>query len=573
MLRALPALETQPKSRASARSHGAGSPLQWPAVAAVRARWLRLTGTAGTLRVAASVALVVFVGGLADWLWEMPRFARAAWLLLDAAVVLYAGWRWWVLPWRALPSRDGLALWIERRHPALRSRLISAVQLSRASFEAPEATAFVGRLVDDADHEAKALDPKVMVPAEDLKACLRWTLPALAGVLLVFAWAWPSSWALLRRAVLDDVPVPRKTRFLELSGAKVIGRGDDFAMVARVEGLVPSSGRVQIRHPSGRLQKLNLDPDPQVRGRFERLLANVPASFRYQIMVGDAVSEEFTVEVLPRPVVTNLVVTQTLPAYTGLPARTLGPGALSVLKGSRLRLEGEANHPLHNAELRLMGTEQVQSATVDAADPRRFAVEFEVDDARLSGFAMDLVDQKQIASKDPAVHALEVVADQPPGVRILHPNRREELAMSRSTVLISFEATDDYGLAGVSIAYQRAGTTNGVPERIDLDLGESVASEVRRRFEWGLGTVKPSLAEGTMVEFWVEATDRRQDGGPGVGRSERYLLRIVTEAEKRADLLSRAGDAIGRLGDVALGQERLNETLGRIILEKPSPRR
>lgn len=76
-----------------------------------------------------------------------------------------------------------------------------------------------------------------------------------------------------------------------------------------------------------------------------------------------------------------------------------------------------------------------------------------------------------------------------------------------------------------------------------------------------------------MVEFWVEATDRRQDGGPGVGRSERYLLRIVTEAEKRADLLSRAGDAIGRLGDVALGQERLNETLGRIILEKPSPRR
>ena len=73
-----------------------------------------------------------------------------------------------------------------------------------------------------------------------------------------------------------------------------------------------------------------------------------------------------------------------------------------------------------------------------------------------------------------------------------------------------------------------------------------------------------------MVEFWVEAADRNDGDGPGIGRSERYLLRVVTEAEKRADLLGRAGDAIGRLGDVAQGQERLNDSLGRLILARPA---
>ncbi|MBL9134665.1 MAG: hypothetical protein JNK85_02290 [Verrucomicrobiales bacterium] len=552
---------------------GQGPPLRWPAVLAVRSRLVRLAIAAGLLRVAATWTLFVLVGCWLDWWWEMPRLARVGWLLLGVGGSLFAAWRWLLQPWRSLPSQDGLALWIERRQPALRSRLISAVQLSREPRDTEEAATFIRRLVANADEVAQGLNPKILAPAGDLKACLRWTAPVLIGVLISFGLAWPSSGVLLKRAFLEEVPVPRKTRFVEVSGAKVMGRGDDFAIFARVEGLVPASGRVQIRHPSGRIQKLNLDPDPQIRGRFERILANIPASFRYQITLGDAVSDEFGVEVLPRPVVTNLVVTQVLPEYTGLAPRTLGAGALSLLKGSRVRLAGEANHGLAKAELRLLGADRVETATLSAAEPQRFAVEFPVDDPRLSGFAMDLVDHQGIASKDPAVHAMEVVADQPPGVRVLLPARREELVMGRSSVLISFEATDDYGIAGVAIAYQRAGATNGIPERIELDAGEAVAATIRRRFEWALATVKPPLVEGTLVEFWVEATDRKQDGGPGLGRSERYLLRVVSEAEKRADLLSRAGDAIGRLGDVALGQERLNETLGRIILEKPSPRR
>ncbi|MCC7375169.1 MAG: hypothetical protein IT581_10990 [Verrucomicrobiales bacterium] len=571
-LAALPDLETQTKLRDRALPGGGGGPLHWPAVASVRSRQVRLAWTSGLLRLAASLGLAVLVGCLLDWWFELPRGIRVAALLFDLVLGVSLAWRWLVRPLRSLPTQDALALWIERRHPVLRSRLISAVQLSRGDGDSAVAATFIRRLVDDTHQVAKDLDPKALVPTKELKSCWRWTLPSLGAVLALFVAGWPASWTLLQRACLEEVPVPRKTRLVDVTGARSVGRGDDLVITARVEGLIPSSGRLLVRHPSGRVQKLSFDPDTSSRGRFARLLANIPASFHYRIQLGDAVSDEFGIEVLPRPVVTNLVVTQALPEYTGLSPRQLSGGGFSVLRGSRLRLKGETSQPLAKAELRLLGLDRSEPATLDSTEPKRFEVEFLADDPRITGFAMDLMDQQGIASKDPAVHAVEVVADQPPGVRVLLPSRREELAMARSTVLVSFEATDDYGLAGVTLAYQRAGATNGAMERIQLDLGEASPATVRRRYEWGLSSVKPPFADGTMVEFWIEATDRKVEGGPGVGRSDRYLLRVVTEAEKRADLLSRAGDAIGRLGDVALGQERLNETLGRIILEKPTPR-
>jgi hypothetical protein len=42
----------------------------------------------------------------------------------------------------------------------------------------------------------------------------------------------------------------------------------------------------------------------------------------------------------------------------------------------------------------------------------------------------------------------------------------------------------------------------------------------------------------------------------------------VSEAEKRADLLNRAGDYLGSISDVAADQERLNKALGATIRAK-----
>ena len=72
-------------------------------------------------------------------------------------------------------------------------------------------------------------------------------------------------------------------------------------------------------------------------------MANLPSSFSYRVRVNDAESEDFRVEVLPPPVVTNLVLdTAASRLYAEGPADT-GGGELVLLRGSRLRVAGEAN--------------------------------------------------------------------------------------------------------------------------------------------------------------------------------------------------------------------------------------
>jgi hypothetical protein len=78
----------------------------------------------------------------------------------------------------------------------------------------------------------------------------------------------------------------------------------------------------------------------------------------------------------------------------------------------------------------------------------------------------------------------------------------------------------------------------------------------------------PGVGEGSVIEFWFEVEDNNNATGPGIGSTEHQLAKVVSEAEKRADLLNRAGDYLGSISDVAADQERLNKTLGASIRAK-----
>ncbi|MCC6231236.1 MAG: hypothetical protein IT580_01245 [Verrucomicrobiales bacterium] len=502
---------------------------------------------------------------LGDWWVGFPRGLRAAGLGIWLGWVLWTVWRQVVRPYGKLPQGDALALFIERSAPSLRSRLISAVQLGRDSLDAIPA-AFVDRLQADAHRAAATLDPRTLVPVEGLRRQAWRTLPGLLVLGIWLGLAWPTSGILIRRALLEDVAVPRKTRLLEVTGPVRVGRGDEVTLRARAEGMIPDAGVLEMRHGSGRVQTVPLDREPGKPGAFARVLPGLASSFQYRVRVNDAESEPFTVEVLPRPLITNLTLTQVWPAYTGRGEQVRRAGELSLLKGSRLRVEGEANRPLTNAVLRIGGADRMMEAELDAGTPDRVRFEFPVDDERINSLTLDLKDRDGIPSRDSAVYAVEVVPDRAPQVRLVLPARREELATRRGTVLVAFEAEDDVGLGELWLCHQAAGSTNTTPVRVALEVEKDVGTALKRRVDWVIASMKPGPAEGAMIEFWIEATDRNDVAGPGVGRSEKYLLRVVSEAEKRADLLARAGDAIGRLGDVAQGQDRLNESLGRIIM-------
>jgi len=192
-------------------------------------------------------------------------------------------------------------------------------------------------------------------------------------------------------------------------------------------------------------------------------------------------------------------------------------------------------------------------------------------------------------SRDNAVYRVDVIPDKAPTVKITYPERKEELITRHATMIVGIDALDDFAISKLRLRYKIASdpsqlasptppaasqfvgaVSRYIEDSIELDLEEGNPQRVRRRLEWKIGDFRPTLSEGTAIEYWIEAEDNNNATGPGVASSEHQLAKVVSEAEKRADLLNRAGDTLGSISDVTTDQEKLNRNLGTIIREKTS---
>jgi len=230
-----------------------------------------------------------------------------------------------------------------------------------------------------------------------------------------------------------------------------------------------------------------------------------------------------------------------------------------------------ATKEIQRASVRLVGLERELPMEVNRQNPKELSAEVPIPAKALTGFSIQMLDTDGMASSDAAVYRVEVIPDKAPAVRITYPDRKEELITKQATLIIGFEAVEDFQITQARIRYKlQVGDKdeNAETKMIALDLAGENPQRLRRRHEWKIGAFNPLLSEGTTIEYWVEVEDNNNVTGPGTGASEHQIARVVSENEKRADLLNRAGDFLGSIGDVAADQEKLNQNLGALILEK-----
>ncbi|MFN0067146.1 MAG: DUF4175 family protein [Limisphaerales bacterium] len=537
--------------------------------AALRRRWRALIASDALLRLAALVAAGLAAVMLLDWLVGLPRAARAVALVGLLAAGGSVAFRRLVRPLRSPPDNLAFARRVERRHPELAGRLRATLELAPRVGELREGAGYVRALAGETARLTAAADWRGVIPADRVRRLAWRVLPALLLVLgLGMVWR-ATAWPLLQRALLVEVARPLRTRIVEVQVPVLVGRGDDVPWVVRAEGILPRRAFVEVEFTAGGRQRLELAPVPGRRGVFSNTLAAASESLVARARAGDGDAGPFPVEVVPRPAFRSLAAVVEPPAYTGLGPTNRPLDDLVLLRGSRVMLEGELTGPVAAAELQLAGLEDARTLAANT-NTTRLQAEFTADDPRLTGFRLALRDPRGITSRDDALYRVQLVADRPPQVRLVAPARREELATARATIPVGIEARDDYGVGTLRVVVQPADVTNAAPHAIELDLEGAAPRTLNRRYDLALPSLNPPPQPGVLWELWVEAEDRNTLSGPGVGRSERRIIRVVTDEEKRADLLSRANDSLSTLNDVADGQEKLNQTLGRVILQKPT---
>ena len=538
-------------------------------IAALRRRHvmvLAMTGLAMAVVVGIELlALAMFL----DWWLELPSVVRLVSLLTQLGAFTYILTRFVLVPILRQPDEDELALMIEKARPEFRSRLIAAVQLTRpGAVPTGASNALASALVAETEALAGPCDFPQIVPTDRLKkfGVMAVMVPLLG--FMGFMAGRETCTDLLKRVFLSNIPVPRKTRIIVPEGSRIVGIGDTVRLEAFVQGIIPAHGKVEVKYRTRRAQEFPLEQNKDNAINFGRTLENVQDSFNYRFSLGDGVSETFEVKAIPRPTVSAVECEQTFPAYTGLKPAQRSLGDLSLLAGSVLKLKAIATKDLKTATVKLVGIEQELSLAVNPQNLREFTGQFNVPAKGLTGFQLQMLDTEEMESRDSAIYRVDVLPDKVPVVRLTYPDRKEELLTRHATMIVGFDATDDFEIAKVRLKYKVDTVDGGAEQFVELDLESQRTQRIRRRHEWNIGGFTPVLSEGSVIEYWIEVEDANNITGPGIGATEHQLAKIVSESEKRADLLNRAGDYLGSISDVAADQERLNKSLGVIIRAK-----
>lgn len=540
-------------------------------LAALRRKQVTVSVTTGLARLAGATVLLLGLQMGLDWWWDFPWALRALLLVLDLSLLGALIYREVLRPIWQQPDDDTFALMVEKARPEFHSRLIASVQLTRpGAIPAGAASSLVEAMVKETETFSAPVDFAGVVKLEALKKYGGWAAGLLVAGLMLFVSGREVSVDLLKRALLARLEVPRKTRVIALTKNLRVGRGDPATIEALARGLIPQAGRLLVRSSfmNEREYPMEKDKGDSTQTKFTRTLESVQSTFSYSVQLNDGHSDRYEVTVVPRPIIARMECEQFPPPYSGLPTAKRSLGDLALLAGSRLRIVAQASKDLRAATLKLVGLTNDTPMTVRPESPRELSGEITIPARGLTGFSISMLDTEGMESKDSAVYHLEIIPDKAPTVRITYPDRKEELVTRDATLLLAFHARDDFRVAKARIRYKQSEADDAEVKTVELDMGTNAVQEVRRRFEWRLVDFNPPLLQGSRMEFWLEVEDNNDVTGPGVGSSDHQLVRVVSVDEKRADLLNRAGDYLGTIGDVTGDQERLNQNLGTLILEK-----
>lgn len=488
-------------------------------IAAVRQKERNVVILAGVFRLILALVGVIIAYFLIDWIFDLPYAARLFVTAAGLGVLGYVIYKYLVCELRRIVDEDDVALRVEARNPDLRGRLISTLQLSRAS----EKGEFVGSqeliaaLEDETGQMSRPLDFSKIINRE---LFIRLAIAAVVVLLIKTALLirFPSYFAALgSRLINPDAQFPTRTHIKNVKIPSYVARGDDIAVEVTVDegGPEVSAGTVQFQTPGK--SSMTVELTPAERLKFAGTLAKAMEDVDAVVMLGDAKSLPKHIKVLPRPEidVEKSSVQYTLPKY----AKQAGDpppeklNTISALTGS-------------TADIKIASTKALRTITMDRSDGKSFALTKLDAEGKLWGFSqyqieksatfhVSMVDTDELKNSEPAVeYSVEAKPDYPPIIKLDKPTKDTTVTANAKPVLV-FSAHDDYCVRTVWLLYRinslKTGGdvqeySKGKLERVELTNFKPQKNSDKVKWTWENFSAL-NLKKDDQVIFWMEADD------------------------------------------------------------------
>tara|TARA_R110002049_G_scaffold72490_1_gene186981 strand:- start:77264 stop:79570 length:2307 start_codon:yes stop_codon:yes gene_type:complete len=511
---------------------------------------------------------------------EMPRLARMILLLILGVLLLAIVSKMLIGRLRRPLPNDSLALLVERHHPQLGGRLVTAVQLTRpdrtGDSHAPE---LLDRVCQQAAAAVDRVDPNRVFRWQPLihKALIAAPLLFAAIVLAIVS---PQAFgrAAGRLSLLSDDPWPRRAS-LEMVGIEmpVISPAEDDINVPELKSFtdktirlpIGSDGSLRIRAAANDAEvpvvcTVHYWTDEGTRGQSNmRRVGRVVDGYQSFILDGPplaGLSESFTmsvrglddrldgyrVEAVPPPALTDMTIDVRYPAYLRDDAsdtvdlQTQYKAGLRISEGSDVTMRATSSLPLGEMQVLIKTDAGEELVTdIDFSQNRTQANLHLPHFDTATAIRIVPIDVDGISAQAAYRYFLGVVLDQPPELKLdLQGIGTAVTPIARLPIAV--HAVDDYGIESltVSVAPAADSEVDGVAStQPDLDRSGEAVTELDLRDLQAAGQM-PEIKPGGAINVFGEASDRYDLGESHLTRSEVFRLQVVT-ADKLLSLMER----------------------------------
>jgi hypothetical protein len=509
--------------------------------------WIFVRGSGRWLFI---VLAILAADMLLDRMFKMDFAQRLILLVFMVAVVgLYFFWKV-VRPLMKHANDDALLHQVESKNPDLKESLISSWQLAREKdlqefgFSPELAAATIASGIQKAEgiNFANALDiPHHRQNWALLLAGLVVSTGLIVGIAQTdFLRTWFN-----RNILLNDDQWPQAT-YLEIAGVEdgrlVLPRGADHRQIVTVRedsSVTDVDVTIEVDNPGGRMVHQMKRTGKQQGREQVFVFHNVSSQFRFRASGGDDTTDWIEVDLVEPPAVISLGLRANLPEYTSVGSLELpGAGPHAVLGGSSLRIKMTTNKSLKRAAVKL-GDEVFDMRP--AAEPETYSLTIPADELRGGQYEFRLEDQSGLKNSRPSKFTIKIKEDQPPKVRA-NLLGISGLVVPRAMLPTSYQVADEYGVRRLVFdCVWKLGAEDQEPviRQVGISDFPGGPSPVREVKDVAVLDLLPlQLSPGASFRFSVAATDSCP-GGPGIGKSQEFLLRVVSDEELRADLLRR----------------------------------
>ena len=504
--------------------------------------------------------LAIFVGeAFVDWLMPLPSGVRIALLVIGVGVVGYLLYRHLVQPIRASLTLRDIALNVERNHPDLEDRLVSAIEFGDRESADPIEAHMLQRLLDDTTERVKGIDFKATIDHSRTRKHVGIAALVVVGC-FVLSMLFPTEihTSLLRVLVPWEKTDPILTTKLvvEPGNARIL-RGKSLPIHVTVTG--KSAEKVVLSYanvgeqsvPASETketgQQINMLQNPDDKRGFAYEIFNIDADMEYYVVANEATSERYTVEVFEMPKVTEISVAYTYPGYTGLkPVVQTGTGNIQAVVGTQAEIKLTTNKAIQTATF-TRRTDVKGGFLASAAEKLNMTPEPVSTPMVISGgntltttvdvvedgtYTVELLCIDGFNNEIPIEYAIKAIPDNVPEVAIKEPGRDVKTTKLGEVEIVA-EATDDYGIAELKLMY-RVGSDE--LQELTMEPATStpiVAREsgeaIQRRVADGAYTFyleEFDVEPGDIISYYAHAVDNNTRTGPGEASSDIYFIEI-----------------------------------------------